>query len=453
METPAIGGGTARVPGQVRLGLLIGASGYSVAQQIVTILALRFLTDSLAVAAGVAAAIFALTKFYDGLIDPVMGVISDRTTGRLGRRLPYMILATVLLPLSVAAIFNVPQLPSTIAMTAVIAAALLVYGTAITIWAVPFMAMVVELSSDYHERSTLMAYRAYGNSFGIMLGSTIAPWLLAYWGRTAAAHSRMSLIVAAVIFALLAAAVLLLRGVSGTTPRSSDHRLFSQLKTAWANRPFRTLAFVHICFLFGVACSAASNAYFTRDVLGASDVWLGTFYVVLLLGTLVATPLWLIAARRFDKKAAYMASLALYGLLTFTWIMATPAELYTPRVVRVFLIGSAMGGVIVLGYSMLSDAIRYDFVQSGQRREGTFSGAMSLIDKTAGAMGVACMGMILSLAGYVSSSTGGGEAKSSSVVWGLYANFAVIPAVTALLSVLLLSRYRLTAADLQGDVS
>ena len=123
MAAPPIGtNAVARVPPRVRFGLLIGASGYSVAQQIVTILALRFLTDSLAVAAGVAAAIFALTKFYDGLIDPLMGVISDRTNSQLGRRLPYMILATALLPLSVAAIFNMPHLSSTAAMTVMIAA-------------------------------------------------------------------------------------------------------------------------------------------------------------------------------------------------------------------------------------------------------------------------------------------------------------------------------------------
>lgn len=435
----------------VRVGLLLGSTGMQVAAQVVTILLLRFLTDSLAVAAGLAATIFAFTKIYDGLIDPAIGVMSDSTRTRLGRRLPYMLLGTVLLPLSIVGIFNVPQLPSTAETSAIIALALLFYATAHTIWAVPFVAMSVELSPHYHERSVLMAYRAYGSSIGIMLGSAIAPWLLASWGRTAEGHSSMSFVVGMVIFTVLGTAVLLLRSAKFTLPSQTDPRLFHQLATAWKNRPFRILALTQISLIFGVACSASSNAYFSRDVLRASDVWLGTFYIVLLLGTLVATPLWLHVSKRFDKKGAYILSLVLYAALNLSWILASPEEPYALRVARVFLIGASMGGVILLSYSTLSDAIRLDFLQSGLRREGAFAGAISLIDKVASALGVACMGWILSFVGYVSTSTGGEQEKSAEVIWGLYLSFAIIPAATAFIGALLLLGYRLTQSDLEGE--
>jgi GPH family glycoside/pentoside/hexuronide:cation symporter len=435
-----------------RAGVALAGMGDATAAQVVVLLALRYMTDSLAMAAAAAGAIFALTKFYDAFLDPAVGLLSDNFQSPWGRRLPFLAAGAVLLPISVALLFNIPHLPP--AATVVVAAlALMLFGAAESVFRVPFYAISVEVSPDYHERSSIMAIRVAGGSIGQLVGSSLPSLLLFHWGRGAVGNSRMSFIVAGTVFAMLSCAAVLLRNVRATKAVKSDHRVIDQLKTAWRNGPFRILALTHVCFLFGVATVSASNAYFSRDVLHRTDAWLALFYFPLIGGCLISIPVWVAAAKRWDKKLCCQLSLAFYGMMHFTWLLSGPRESLPMLLTQVFIIGLATGGVMVLTQSMLTDAIRYDFVKTGLRREGAFSGAMSLIDKAAGAAGIACMGWILASVGYVSSSTGGNEIKSASVLTGIYMNFSIIPAVTALGSILLLMGYKLKQADLKDDVN
>lgn len=441
-----------KVPLGIRIGMGLGAVGDSACAQIVAFLGVRFLTDSMAVAAAAAGLIFFIIRIYDALIDPIIGMASDRTHSRFGRRIPYLIIGAIIVPLTTAWVFNAPRLSSPLNTAILLTLILMAYGTAQSLWRVPYYAMAVEVSSDYHGRSSVMAARVAGGSIGQMVGSTLPTWLLVYWGHDAADYGRMSWVVAGVTFLFMAAAVVMLKDARGTKPVKGDHRIFDQLRIAWRNKPFRVLALTHVCFLVGVTTVSAANAYFSRDVLQRADTWLGYFYIVLIAGNLISMPAWTRIAKKIDKKLAYQISLGGYGLLHLTWMLAGPSETVTVSLIRVFVIGLFMGGVVLMAYSTLADAIRYDFVLSGLRREGTFSGAMTLIDKFAGAGGLALMGWILAVTGYVSTTTGGGGAKTEAVLMGIYMNFSIIPAATALISILLLAGYRLKQIDLKDDV-
>ena len=50
-----------------------------------------------------------VSKMYDGVTDPVMGVISDKTHSRWGRRRPYLLVGGVLCAISAVAMFSIPQ--------------------------------------------------------------------------------------------------------------------------------------------------------------------------------------------------------------------------------------------------------------------------------------------------------------------------------------------------------
>jgi GPH family glycoside/pentoside/hexuronide:cation symporter len=97
---------------------------------------------------------------------------------------------------------------------------------------------------------------------------------------------------------------------------------------------------------------------------------------------------------------------------------------------------------------MLSDAIRYDYIQTGLRREGSFAGFTSLIDKVSAAAGMAGLGMLMTAMGYVQSTSGGSAPQSQSAVLAIYIGFAIVPAVSMACSMLALWGYRLDAADL-----
>ena len=75
----------------------------------VSLLHMRFMTDSLGVAIGVAGMLVVLSKIYDAILDPLMGVASDRTQTPWGRYRPYLVGGALLAAVSLAMLFNVPS--------------------------------------------------------------------------------------------------------------------------------------------------------------------------------------------------------------------------------------------------------------------------------------------------------------------------------------------------------
>ena len=108
MSGPAVGTDQADIaPGRagrwaIRLGSALIPLAHAAGQNLVTVLGLRFMTDSLAISAGAAGAIFAFVKIYDGFADPAVGAWSDRARTPWGRRLPFLFAGGIAMPLGLA---------------------------------------------------------------------------------------------------------------------------------------------------------------------------------------------------------------------------------------------------------------------------------------------------------------------------------------------------------------
>jgi GPH family glycoside/pentoside/hexuronide:cation symporter len=429
-----------------RTGFLLGAMGPSISFQIVIILMLRYMTDSLAISAVVAGSVLALTKVFDAVIDPVLGWASDKTRTPIGRRRPYFMLATILLPLSGVFLFNVPQMAAPL-VVGWLAVFLVMNAAGYSAYTVPYIASVSEITDDYHERSVLMSFRVYGLTLGFMTASTGAPWLLALWGSGRAAHGHMGWVMAGLMLITSAIGVWLIpepKHDGAAEPKMSFKRRASLV---WANKPFRLIVVSHVGFQIGVGAVLVCTAYFTRQVLHLSDIWLGSFYLFKTIGNLVSVPLWFWLSKRFDKKAAYMASLIAYGLFNLSWLLAGPGEPPVLMFARMFLIGVAMGGCILLSASIITDAIRYDAVRTGTSQQGVFSGITTFVDKTFQSAGVALVGYLLSSMGYVSSTHGVHIQQPHSAMTAIYIGFSVMPALAAVVCIVAMSGYRLTERD------
>ena len=438
---------------QVRIAFTLASLTHAAGQNVVMLLAFRYFTDNLAMAAATVGLLFAVVKIYDGVLDPMLGAVSDQTRSALGRRLPYLLGGSVLMPVAIVLLFSAPASLSSTALWIFVAAVMIVHATAYTALTIPGMAMVVEVTDDFHERSTLMSYRVIGNTIGTLAGSTLPAWLLARWGSSRAGHIDVSWVVAGIVMFAGLLSVALLRGSVRSTlvanpPRLRFANLSQQLKLAWHNHPFRLLAIAHIFVLIGTATTSISNAYFTRYILKRSDNWLGNYYLFATLGVVVSMPLWLKIGQIAGKKRCYIASMLGFGILHLTWFFVAQSEPYALLVTRALLIGVASAGMILFAYSMLSDAIRYDYIQTGLRREGSFAGFTSLIDKVSAAAGIAGLGALMTAMGYVQSTSAGQTPQSDQAMMAIYIGFTIVPAVCMVCGVLAISGHRLEAVDL-----
>jgi GPH family glycoside/pentoside/hexuronide:cation symporter len=135
-------------PNRLHIGWGIGTLGASTLLNSFAALQLYYLTDVLGVAIATASLVLFAAKIWDWIANPLMGLISDRTHTRWGRRRPYLILGGVISGFAFAVFFSSALTPVSQSLVLVTLSLALV-GTGYTIFNVPYMAMPSELVDDY----------------------------------------------------------------------------------------------------------------------------------------------------------------------------------------------------------------------------------------------------------------------------------------------------------------
>src|ERR1041384_4856124 len=136
------------VTSRVRAGYAMGSFVTGAFGTVPGLLLLPYLTDSLAVPAAVAGLLVLLPKAWDVVFNPVAGRISDR----VGVRRPFLLWGGLAVSVLFAALFAGPS-------AVYVAVVFLLCATAYAFFQVPYVAMLAEITSDYDERTRLMAWR------------------------------------------------------------------------------------------------------------------------------------------------------------------------------------------------------------------------------------------------------------------------------------------------------
>lgn len=417
-----------------------------------TAMLMIYLISAVGIAPAVAGSLVFISKIYDGITDPIMGVVSDRTTLRWGRRRPYLLLGGMLAALSVVGLFSVHTV-SFVSTQIWVLVMLLVAATAYTVFNVPYMSMPAEMVQDPYERSKLMSYRVAWIAVGTFVGIALAPRLVAYARDTLGvpeteAFSLMSLITAAIILLASLGCFLSTRGAPATERTRVSIPFTEQARTALANRPFLILLGIKYLGLYALSATVATNIFFVRQVMQQSEaimLWYGLAYMV---GTLTAIAPWVLVSRRLSKAKTLALSAGLAAVVNLTWLLSGPEEPVALYMLRGFVLAMTNGGMLLMGQSLLPDVMEYDYRKTGLRREGLYAGLYSFVEKLAFASAPLTLGVLLSSMGFIPGLPRT-AAQPESALLAITLAMAVIPAVTNTLKVVLALRFRLPEADLR----
>ena len=417
-----------------------------------TAMLMIYLISAVGIAPAVAGSLVFISKIYDGITDPIMGVVSDRTTSRWGRRRPYLLLGGMLAALSVVGLFSVHTV-SFVSTQIWVLVMLLVAATAYTVFNVPYMSMPAEMVQDPYERSKLMSYRVAWIAVGTFVGIALAPRLVAYARDTLGvpeteAFSLMSLITAAIILLASLGCFLSTRGAPATERTRVSIPFTEQARTALANRPFLILLGIKYLGLYALSATVATNIFFVRQVMQQSEaimLWYGLAYMV---GTLTAIAPWVLVSRRLSKAKTLALSAGLAAVVNLTWLLSGPEEPVALYMLRGFVLAMTNGGMLLMGQSLLPDVMEYDYRKTGLRREGLYAGLYSFVEKMAFASAPLTLGVLLSSMGFIPGLPRT-AAQPESALLAITLAMAVIPAVTNTLKVVLALRFRLPEADLR----
>ena len=113
-----------------------------------------------------------LPRIFDALTDPVMGFISDNTKSKWGRRRPYILVGAVLSGILFALLFQMSEDNSVMFNFWYFLMMSLLFLVGNTMFATPLVGLGYEMTSDYNERTRLMAF---ANTVG-QIAWMLVPW-------------------------------------------------------------------------------------------------------------------------------------------------------------------------------------------------------------------------------------------------------------------------------------
>ncbi len=427
----------------------MGSVGTGAFSTVPGLLLAYYLTDSLGVAAGVAALVVAVPKLWDVLVLPLVGSWSDRTMLRRGSRRPFLLAGGLLLPAFFVLMFAVPAGSSAGTAAVWVLLAFVGAATAFALFQVPYIALPAEITDNVEERTTAMSWRVAFLAVAILLAGAGAPLV-----RDAVGGAAGYLVMATAIAGLIAVGMLACWWAMRTTrvwqQAQATTSFGESLRVAMHHRPFVLLlaAFVLQALATSSMLGAAQYvATYRLDDPGAITV----LFLCLVAPAVLVMPVWARVSHSVGKRAGFTAASLLF-LVGIVGVLGADALGSLPgTALAVAVCGVGYAGMQMFPLSMLPDAIAADTAASGQRRAGVFTGLWTAGETAGFALGPALVLAVLSIGGFVSSSAEEQVAQPDSALTAILLAFTVVPAVLLVLSLPFVRAYRLpeTTTDTQ----
>ena len=422
--------------------------------------ALKYLTDTVGIAAAWAGAAVMIGKAWDAVTDPMMGFISDRTLSRWGRRRIYLLFGAVPMCLTMVFFFTSPQyLPQSMHIVwAVIA--LMLLNTASTVTNVPYASLTPELTSDYHEQSSLNGYRFGCAVFGTIAGAGAVQPLVQLFARPGSADplldsrgfSMMGLILGAV---MMIVTLLTFMGTKEKKYSKEDlpkEGFFSTYKDVFRNKPFVLLLVTYALHMTGISFLTTILTYYTENVLERGEIT--TIAMILLLVTaMLFIPVSVLVSKKIGKKRTYQICFVIIASacgIIYSFGHRLPVEFFFALMVYA---GIGVGFSYVAPFAMVPDVIEYEAAKTGKRNEGAYYGMWTFISKLGTALAIFVSGQILELGGYISQAGEGAAIQPASVFGAIRIIIGPIPVVVLIAAIVMVQRYPLEKKGMETEIS
>jgi GPH family glycoside/pentoside/hexuronide:cation symporter len=406
--------------------------GFGIMGTLFGVYLMKFATDVLLIAPAVMGFLIAASRFWDGLSDPLIGYLSDRTESPIGRRRVWMFWAALPMGLGLVAIWSPPTMLNAIWTIVWMGAALLLYETASTAFFVPHGALGVELTPNYHERTRLYGYSHMIGIFGTILGlSSLQLMIMAEDKRAFAVI--VSLIAAVVVTALVVWTTRILPERTDYQGRGAKSP-FKSFADIFANKHARLLLLVYGIETFGAATLGILTPYAVEYVIFLGD----QLVVILIVNTIpqfLFAPLWIRLSRSFGKRNLWVLA-TLLSAVSFGSLYFAPEGPGLYVYVCVFFAGIGQGAGAVLAPAIQADIIDYDEYLTNERKEGSYLAVWNLIRKCAASITVFIVGIMLQYSGFEPN-----VAQSEGTKHVIRAMLALMPAAFYVVGALLLLRF------------
>lgn len=400
-----------------------------------------------------------LPRIFDAITDPIMGFISDNTKSRWGRRRPYIFVGAILSGLFFMLLWQLDAENSQTYNFWYFLIMSMVFLIGNTMFATPLVGLGYEMTTDYNERTRLMAFSQTVGQVAWM----VVPWfwvLIAdkdLFATQAVGVRRLSIIVGLICIVLGVLPALFCRGMDAghmeNRKRITFKTLFSNVIDLFRSmgEVFKNIPFLKLCgatfLVFNGFQLVASFSFFiivfymyngNYEAAGNWPAWFSTITAVITAFCVIPIITWM--ANNFGKRRAFIYSTAIsivgYILKWWGFDPGNPWLLFMPIPFMAF----GLGGLFTLMMSMTADVCDLDELKNGMpRKEGTFGAIYWWMVKLGQALALVLGGLVLKLVGFDQNAA----TQTTETLMNLRIADIVIPAATAGLAIVVMWKYSL----------
>lgn len=440
-----------RLPLRTKLTYGFGSVAYGIKDNGFATFLLFYYNQVVGMRADLVSLAIALALIADAFIDPMVGHWSDKTRTRIGRRHPWLYASVIPITITWILLWHPPAMSEWETFGYLFLTAMFV-RIAFSAYEVPSLALLPELSRDYHDRTAIMRYRflfGWGGGLAIMFlayAVFLAPTEEFANGQlNPAGYSQYAILGAcAMVIAALTAAIAtqkqIVKQYQGNTKLADTAHGMSEFLGAFRYKPFLLLmfagvfAFTNQWLIFALSIYLFTHVWeFTQ---GQFTVYSAMLFIAAFVAFVAVTP---VSIRLGKARAAALLTVISLTLGTLPYWLRF-ADLFpvagTPimfPVLLTFLVASTAAGIsaMILTLSMIADVSDHYEFETGKKTEGLFSSGMFFMQKIVNGIGILLSGLIIALVGLPSGA--GAGTVDGAIVDNLALSYLAIATVISLI--------------------
>jgi len=387
------------------------------------------------------------------VIDPSIGVISDKMRIRFGTRRGALLVSAPLITLALFLMFYPYANPDiAVRFWAVLLSYILFCAVQSSVM-IPYYSLASEITDDYTERARMTSLRL-GFSIFASIVCVALPGIIVDAFEGNSGYIAMSLIFGAVFMVCIVITGLFAKeGIPA--PEKAESFVLKNFIKPFQVKPFRQYLYIFLCCQVTMAVMSALfffyvDFYFCRDLTARGEAnMVGLIGAAIMFGMqIVALPVYLQMIKKYGKMSAYISGAAIW-IIGALFLFVIPANSgAVPLYILAAVLGFGISGPGLVPHAVLPDVIDVGNLQFGVRDAGSFSGMANMIIQGGQAVSLAIVMAVIGAAGFIEQDIREGAEKV--VSQSLSAQNAII-LIMALAPLILMSvgiyfsiRYRLT---------
>ena len=415
---------------------------------LISLLFLNFLVNVEGINPAIAGLVVMVGKLWDAFIDPFLGIISDRTRSRFGRRRIFLLAGVVPVILTFSLLWYSFGIESMIAKAIYYAVIHSLFTISFSIIQVPYNALLPDMVDDYEQRQGYSSMRIFISNISATISVTVPAMILG----AETTRTTQSYLIMGIIFALFYGLPILIGFFStweNPIPAERESEpltlgaMFKQLGNSLKNRAYRQYLGIFCWGQMATDLVSAMALFWLTDILNMANMLTIFSGVVMIVGVLTI-PLNNWIGKKYGKQYPALVCMPFRAIALAIGMFMSATSGPIMLIIVCVLNGVGTGASSFVPYSLLPDLPDSEEMLTGKRDAGIYAGMSTFIRTSTSGIAIALAGFILELFGYIESTVGETIVQTPTALFGVKTLFSIVPIILSLIVVWLGAKYTLT---------